>query len=125
MARWLLDTNVLFWLNREPGRLPRDILARLDEVAAVHFSAASVWELEIKRSAGKLRFEGHVVTFAEKAGLVEMAITARHATGAARLPLHHKDPFDRMLVAQAIAEDLTLVTADRRLRRYPVSILEV
>lgn len=125
MARWLLDTQVLLWLDAEPEKIPRQVLAQLDRVDAVYFSAASVWELEIKRSAGKIRFDGRVTAFAERAGLAELPIAARHAEAAAALPLHHKDPFDRMLVAQAIAEGLTLVTADQRLRAYPVAVLQI
>jgi PIN domain nuclease of toxin-antitoxin system len=125
MARWLLDTHILLWLDAEPERIPRQILAQFDRVETAYFSAASVWELEIKRSVGRIRFDGRVTAFAERAGLAELPIAARHAEAAAALPLHHRDPFDRMLVAQAIAEGLTLVTADQRLRAYPVALLGV
>lgn len=125
MGGCLLDTHILIWLNQEPERVSALVRTRLEEVEAVYFSAASAWELEIKRSLGRLRFKGRIRALAAQAGLVELPVTARYAELSATLPMHHKDPFDRMLVAQAISEDLTLITADRRLSQYPVSILAV
>lgn len=88
-------------------------------------SAASIWELEIKRAAGRLRAPDDLVERADSAGFERLLITIEHAQDAARLPRHHRDPFDRMLVAQALAEGLTLATADAALAQYGVPIFEV
>jgi PIN domain nuclease of toxin-antitoxin system len=89
----------------------------------VFVSAASAWELGIKRSAGKLSLTDSIQMLVQRFGFVELPITMEHSELAASLPLHHKDPFDRMLVAQAIVEQMLLVTADRRLAEYPVKLL--
>ena len=92
---------------------------------AVFVSAASVWELEMKRKAGRLRAPEDIEWLVDGAGYEQLDITFEHARIAGRLPLHHRDPFDRMLVAQARVEGLTLATADRDLAAYDVPILEV
>ena len=86
-------------------------------------SAASIWEVTIKRQVGKLRFDGSPAEEARRAGFDLLAITAAHAEIAGDLPLHHRDPFDRMLVAQAQAEGLTVVTRDRAFDSYEVRVL--
>lgn len=88
-------------------------------------SAASVWEIEIKRSTGGLEAPADVAKRALEEGFEGLDITIAHALEAGSLPLHHRDPFDRMLVAQARLEGLTLVTADARLSSYEVPIVEV
>jgi len=124
-AHYLLDSNVLFWLNSEPSRIPRTAIAKLDAADAVYFSAASAWELAVKQSLGKLRMSGSISAFVRRAGFLELTVTTKLAEAAAHLPMHHRDPFDRMIVAQAIGEDLTLITADRRLAQYQVRLLRV
>jgi PIN domain nuclease of toxin-antitoxin system len=123
--QYLLDSNVLFWLNSELKRIPTEVIAKVDGADAVYFSAASAWELAIKQSLGKLRMSGSISAFVNRAGFLELAVTTRLAEAAAQLPMHHRDPFDRMIVAQAIDEDLTLITADRRLAQYEVRTLRV
>jgi PIN domain nuclease of toxin-antitoxin system len=87
-------------------------------------STASIWEVAIKRALGKLRFETPVLLDTLRRGaLGVLPITAEHALTAGDLPRHHDDPFDRMLVAQALAEGLTLITRDVRLRAYQVVII--
>jgi PIN domain nuclease of toxin-antitoxin system len=120
---YLLDSNVLLWLNLDPERIPGAVIAELDAAEAVYFSAASAWELSIKQSLGKLRMTGSISAFVERAGFLEMAVTTKFAEAAAQLPMHHRDPFDRIIVAQAREEGLTLVTSDRRLASYDVKIL--
>jgi PIN domain nuclease of toxin-antitoxin system len=88
-------------------------------------SAASIWEAAVKQSIGRLQVSGDLVEAAEQAGFDELPIRSSHAAAVATLPLHHRDPFDRMLVAQARAEGLTLATADRTLERYDVNLLDV
>ena len=123
--RLLLDTHALLWWrqnSRRLGRAGREAIAR---APVVYVSAASAWEVAIKIAIGRLRidgpFEGHVLD----AGFEPLPITFAHAAEVARLPAHHADPFDRMLVAQARLEGLTLVTHDRTFASYDVETLFV
>ncbi len=86
-------------------------------------SAASIWEIEIKRAQGKLEVPGTFISLVERSGFESLPISFEHAVGAGRLPPHHRDPFDRMLVAQARLESLTLATSDPAIRRYDVATL--
>lgn len=119
---WLLDTHVLLWALSQPGRLPserRETIATTPDT--VYFSAINIWEIAIKVSLGRRHFDfspERVQQLAEQAGFVELPVTARHAAKVARLPFHHRDPFDRLLVAQAIAEQATLLTVDSALPVY-------
>ncbi len=88
-------------------------------------SSATIWEIEIKRAAGRLRAPEDVAEFAGRVGFKPLTIGFEHALAAGRLPRLHGDPFDRMLVAQARVEGLTLATADATLGRYEVPVLEV
>src|SRR2546426_4360722 len=109
----LLDTRtLLWWLAAEP--IAPEAQARIaDPGALVAVSAASAWEIAIKRTVGKLRMRGSITDHVEGAGFEPLAITFHHAERAGSLPDHHRDPFDRMLVAQAQIEGLTIVTRDR------------
>ncbi|MDQ3728672.1 MAG: type II toxin-antitoxin system VapC family toxin [Actinomycetota bacterium] len=95
------------------------------EADPVFVSAATVWELEMKRKAGRLRAPEDVEWLVADAGYEQLDITFEHARTAGSLPLHHRDPFDRMLVAQARCDGLTLATADGALAAYDVPIFEV
>jgi len=120
----LADTHALLWWLADDARLSdgaRDVIAA--GAVAVHFSAASVWEAEIKAAAGKLAVPAGLLDALEADGFVELAVTARHAREAARLPLLHRDPFDRMLVAQSRLERMTVITADAKLAAYGASVL--
>lgn len=122
--RAVLDTHVLVWALIEPRRLAETTRALLrDRNNQVVVSAASVWEVEIKRAVGRLDMPPGLVSHITEAGFETMDITARHAVEAAGLPLHHSDPFDRMLVAQARLEGLTLVTSDQAIAAYDVAVL--
>jgi PIN domain nuclease of toxin-antitoxin system len=88
----------------------------------VYVSAASIWEVEIKRAVGRLRAPEDLTARVDDSGYERLPITFEHAREAGRLPLHHRDPFDRVLVAQARLDGLTLMTADQRLARYDVPI---
>jgi PIN domain nuclease of toxin-antitoxin system len=107
------------------GRLDLDARQLIDEADVVAVSAASAWEIEIKRATGRLEAPIDVAERAVQQGFESLAITFEHALAAGRLPLHHNDPFDRMLVAQARLENLTLATADAAISRYDVPVLEV
>ncbi len=123
----LLDTSVLLWWFGGADNLGRDVRAALADVSVpVHVSAASVWEIAIKSAIGKLRRPvDDLETAIVEEGFSALPISVAHAEAAGALPLHHRDPFDRMLVAQARSEGLTLVTADRRIAAYEVATLLV
>jgi PIN domain nuclease of toxin-antitoxin system len=121
----LLDTNVALWLllgDRE--RVSRSaVVALQDEGNAIALSAASVWEIAIKRSLGKLEIEDRWPAALARLGFDPMPVTAVHAEAVEHLPWHHRDPFDRLLVAQASVESRTLVSADPRMGAYEVDVL--
>lgn len=120
--RLLLDTHVLLWWVEEDARLTDDVRSRLaDPENTVVVSAVSAAEIAIKRAIGKLGGAPAPVIL-DEAGFDELPLTAGHATWLEGLPLHHRDPFDRMLVAQALAEGLVLVTVDEKVRQYDVPV---
>ncbi len=124
MSRFLLDTHVLlWWLTDDPrlGASARQTIA--DAQNEVFVSAATGWEVAIKRALGKLRAPDELETEVKEEGFVPLSITFRHAEQAGALPLLHRDPFDRVLIAQALAEDLILITNDERIKRYDVQTL--
>jgi PIN domain nuclease of toxin-antitoxin system len=119
----LLDTHVFLWWRAAISKIDpavRDAIAQAD---AVFVSAASAWEAGIKQALGRLKLPDRFESGVEESGFEKLPVTFAHAERAGALPPHHRDPFDRMLVAQAIEEHLTLVTHDRRLEPYDVSIL--
>lgn len=117
----LLDTHAFLWLIAGDERLPPSARSIIDGARALLLSAASVWEAEIKRAAGRLDTPP-LVAAARRSGVRLLPIAAVHAAAAAQLPLHHCDPFDRMLIAQAQLESLVLVSKDEVLRRYGVAV---
>jgi PIN domain nuclease of toxin-antitoxin system len=125
-VRYLLDTHVLLcWIDDDPKLRADTRKTVTDPDHDIVVSAASIWEAAIKRAAGKLRFEMPVLLDTlRRRGLRALPITAEHALAAGDLPRHHDDPFDRMLVAQATAEGLTLITRDARLRAYQVATIQ-
>lgn len=122
--RVLLDTHVLLWWFNEPELLNDEALDVIaDDRNVVYVSAATVWEAGIKQALGKLRGADDLPTRIREQGLDELPIELEHASRAAGLPGHHNDPFDRMLIAQAQSEGLTLVTRDDRLRAYGIPVV--
>lgn len=122
--RLLLDTHVVLWALAGDDRLRPTTRERIaDGGTHVSVSAASVWEITIKQALGKLAAPDDLVEALAAAEFRPLDINAHHALAAGRLPRHHDDPFDRMLVAQAVSDGLTLVTADRRLTAYGVPLL--
>jgi PIN domain nuclease of toxin-antitoxin system len=122
--RLLLDTHTLIWAAKE--ELRDDAHKMIEEVAdSVYVSAATIWEIEIKRALGRLQAPGDMIERVDESGFERLPITFEHAREAGRLPLLHGDPFDRILVAQARAEGMTLASADAVLQRYDVAVLEV
>jgi PIN domain nuclease of toxin-antitoxin system len=120
----LLDTHALLWSVGDEDRLSKAAHEALSagEVTA-YVSAASLWEIAIKRAAGKLEVPEGLLDEIARAGFVELGITFEHALAAGELPPHHSDPFDRMIVAQAQREGLTVVTRDERISAYQVPVL--
>jgi PIN domain nuclease of toxin-antitoxin system len=118
-VKLLLDTQIYLWVLEDSPRLNqrgRDKILAADQVLV---SAASIWEAVIKSTLGKLRVEPTLlVAEIARSGFIELPVTARHAAVVANLPMHHKDPFDRLLVAQALTEPARLLTSDAMLARY-------
>jgi PIN domain nuclease of toxin-antitoxin system len=126
----LLDTQVWLWMLAAPERLSpagRRLVVSMDN--ELFFSAASAWEIAIKYALGKLKLSGEpadlVPEWMTRTGVTPLAVLHRHALHVASLPRHHRDPFDRLLVAQAQLEQLTVLTADRDFERYDVKVKRV
>ncbi|MEJ0037187.1 MAG: type II toxin-antitoxin system VapC family toxin [Gammaproteobacteria bacterium] len=116
--RVLLDTHLLLWALGSPLKLSAET-RKLVDTSEVYVSAASIWEISIKAALGKLKADAAAVLAAiQPAGLSLLPITGEHAARVARLPAHHKDPFDRILIAQAVTEPMILLTNDKALERY-------
>ncbi len=124
MTTLLLDTHVLLWWRGDYQRISaraREAIADPDHLLL--FSAASIWEMAIKQAAGKLRMPPNLLDTLGDRGFAELAMSSHQGLIAGALPPHHRDPFDRMLVAQAQSEKLTLVTDDARIGAYDVPVL--
>jgi PIN domain nuclease of toxin-antitoxin system len=120
----LLDTHVVLWWLADDEALGDDIKDRLDHEPSVYVSAATIWEVAIKQAIGKLSGPPGLPERIRDCGFIPLPMNAEHAIIAGRLPLVHRDPFDRMLVAQAQREELTLVTRDEYCQQYDVAILK-
>jgi PIN domain nuclease of toxin-antitoxin system len=122
----LLDSHALLWALHDPARLTPEGRAAISAPRSlVYFSAASAWELELKAAKGKLALPPDWLTAATQTGFVELPVTASEARLSAQLPWHHGDPFDRLLVAQAMSHGLYLATRDPLLASYSVPLLAV
>jgi PIN domain nuclease of toxin-antitoxin system len=120
----LLDSHVLLWALHAPGKLAAPARGAIEDGAnTIFYSSASIWELAIKSAKGLLSIEDGFLQAAESASFLELPIRGHHAWIVKSLPPIHGDPFDRILVAQARAEGLTLVTRDRFLGGYNLPIL--
>lgn len=125
MNGWLVDTHALLWSWGDVGRLSesaRDVLS--DPRAALIVSAVSLWEIAVKRSLGKLRVPGGYPEILDEQGFVTLPVLPAHAHAVGRLPVaEHRDPFDRLLVAQAKVEMLPIISADSQFDQYNVARL--
>jgi PIN domain nuclease of toxin-antitoxin system len=121
----LLDTHVLLWWLADDPRLSskaRGLIADRQNMLIV--SAATGWEIAIKQRLGKLVMRGHFLTAIEDEGFAVLPVTLHHAEEILTLPDIHRDPFDRMLIAQARVENVALLTVDGRMARYPANVIE-
>ncbi|MDE0215022.1 MAG: type II toxin-antitoxin system VapC family toxin [bacterium] len=124
MATFLLDTHVLLWANERPERLSRQAVEALENPSnRLLVSSVSVAEIEIKRRLGKLSMEHSCQTLVSRLDAAWLDLTAVHAMGLRALPMLHADPFDRLLMAQAISHGCPLVTADQKILAYPIETL--
>ena len=121
--RLLLDTHALLWWLADEGLIPQAREAIADPANLVAVSAASAWEISIKKALGKLSAPDDLEQQVQTSGFIPLPITIAHALAAGQLSRHHEDPFDRMLVAQAIAEGMTIVTRDKRFEDYDVALV--
>ena len=123
--RFLLDTHVWIWWQSRDRRLGPRARAAIATATEVRLSAVSVWEISIKSGVGKLTLpkDASIEDALARHGIQPLPVEIRHAVAVRALPNLHRDPFDRMLVAQALSEGLTLVTADLRLAGYGVETL--
>jgi PIN domain nuclease of toxin-antitoxin system len=123
-VRFLLDTHVVLWQlggQRRLGNEARGAIAAAGELA---FSVVSFAEIGVKAAVGKLVVPGDLGAHVTDAGMRVLGLSAEHGLAVAKLPLHHRDPFDRLLIAQARQEGYTLVSADERMRAYDIAVLD-
>ncbi|MBM7057894.1 MULTISPECIES: type II toxin-antitoxin system VapC family toxin [Streptomyces] len=123
--RLLLDTHVILWWLADSEELSDQAKELLDTEPSVHLSAVSAWEIAIKQSLGKLDGPDDLAERVRDSQFTALPITAGHGVRAGRLPALHRDPFDRILVAQAQIEGMTIVTRDKWIPQYDVSVLAV
>lgn len=124
--RYLLDTHVLLWLLYDDARVPTEVVEALSRpLAKVYVSSISIVEIEIKRSIGKLLLDSSPLDFIDQMGFKSLDLTMKEARRLSELPLIHRDPFDRLLICQALENRLTLVTADEFVSRYPVNTISI
>ena len=124
----LLDTHIWLWMKDDQSRIPSPVRRRLSrDSVSLYLSAACVMEISIKLSIGKLPMDVPASEFVERLlsqGVIPLPVGIDHALAAGALPLHHRDPFDRTLVAQARVEGMTLVTADPRILQYGIPTID-
>jgi PIN domain nuclease of toxin-antitoxin system len=125
MSGYLLDTHAAMWYFNGDNALSKNAKEIMLELSnQIYLSVCSAWELAIKVNLGKLKFNGHAARFvhlAETYGFSILPIKTAHLTAYESLPMIHRDPFDRLLVATALAEQLTIITADEDIAKYQVS----
>ncbi len=123
--RLLLDTHlIVWWMNGEASKISERALAALgSEGMEPVVSAVAIWETAIKRRLGKLEIPDDMLGQIEGSGVELLPVTVRHADFVSSLPAHHSDPFDRLLVAQAMVEGIALASADESMRRYAIEVI--
>ncbi len=124
----LLDTHTFIWMDAAPEKLPRQVTELLQNPEHnLLLSVVSVWEIQIKTQLGKLDIHNDLVKLVqeqqERNRLIVLPVTLVHVLALGKLPLHHKDPFDRLLIAQAVSENAALLSHDSAFAAYPISLL--
>ena len=115
----LLDTHIFIWWLNDDAHLSKKARSLIDNADDIYISSASIWEASIKIQLGKLDVDiSLLVNSIESEGFIELPISIKHAASVLTLPHHHRDPFDRMLIAQAVSEPLRFITADQSLLVY-------
>jgi len=122
MMALLLDTHVVLWWLEDDAKLDSATKGRLDVESEIFVSSASVWEVGVKQALGKLTSDGSLAEHVRDSGFAVLPISADHAIVASALPLHHRDPFDRILIGQALVDGLTVMTRDRVFDAYDVPV---
>lgn len=124
--KYLIDTHVLIWFSEDDNRLPATIKALLEDNAnEVYVSHATIWEMAIKMSLGKLNLQYSLAEWEQvltKNNITLLPSYFAHYQALLSLPLHHQDPFDRLIISQAIAEDFTIISHDTKFSAYPVKL---
>ena len=124
--RVLLDTHIFLWSVMGNPALKAPVRRMMEEADQVYVSAASIWEIAIKARLGKIEADADaLVDEIDQVGFLDLPVRLKHAAGVAKLPLYHTDPFDRLLIAQAIAEPLKLLTVDTVLAQYSDMVMVV
>ena len=124
MKRLLLDTEALIWWDANDPGLGGHARARIQDAVEVYVSAASAWEVTIRLAIGKLRTTRSPARAVEDAGFHQLPVTFEHAAAVSTLPSRHADPFDRLIIAVARTEHLTVVTSDRQFEGYDVPLVD-
>jgi PIN domain nuclease of toxin-antitoxin system len=120
----LLDTHTLLWWLENPALLSKQARTAIrDGKNVVYLSAAVAWEIVIKKSLGKLDIPDNLEDVLQANRFLPLPVTIAHAIAVQSLPTYHRDPFDRMLIAQALCEGLTLVSRDSNIQKYPISCM--
>ncbi len=126
MSSFLLDTHTFIWLSEDDANLPANLRSMIEEADSIYVSIVSLWEIAIKISIGKLSLQKSYETIGieiESSDIILLPISFMDTVQVCKLPLHHRDPFDRMLVAQAINHSLIIVSQDRQLDAYCIQRL--
>lgn len=120
----LLDTHILLWWLDNNEKLPEKYLKVISNSNNICFiSSATIWEISIKSALGKLEIPDNFTDILQDEGFSELPVSWKHAAMVRQLPFHHKDPFDRLIIAQTIVEDFTLLTVDKIIPQYCIKIL--
>jgi len=119
VSRYLLDSHIFLWWLSDADRLEKKIYDIIsDSKNQIYISAATIWEIAIKEALGKLKVDTNLSEAIKECGFIELKLSAKCADFTKKLPHIHKDPFDRMLISQAMQEDLILISADRFIKEY-------
>lgn len=124
MAPLLLDTETLIWWDANDPRLGGNARVAIQNATDVYVSAASAWEIAIKASLGKLRTSRRPLVAVEEAGFHPLPVSFAHAEAVQKLPRHHRDPFDRLIIAAARVEGWAVVTSDEQFTKYEIELID-